>query len=90
MGAKPSVATRIKGIHYRAWNRVRYTAIRCKKYSVYGMSTVVDTDCMSKEKQRRETNVHSGRDCKLYSQWDDPASLIFLTRRMKDGLSSIT
>lgn len=53
------------------------------KYSLDGMSVVVDTDCMSKdtEKKLREEETYKylilQPDCKLYSQWDDAASLIF-------------
>lgn len=49
------------------------------KYSVMGMSTVIDMDCMSKEEQTRERYKYLilQPDCKLYSRWDDKASLIF-------------
>lgn len=49
------------------------------KYSIHGMTTVVDTDCMSKTEQDDETYKYLvlQPDCKLYSQWDDKASLIF-------------
>lgn len=50
-----------------------------RKYSVDGISTVLDTDCMLKD----ETEYTSYRylilrpNCKLYSRWDDRGSLIF-------------
>ena len=58
-----------------------------EKYFVNGMSIVLDNDCMGKH----VSNVDNERlqeqdtykylilqpDCKLYSQWDNPASLIF-------------
>ena len=53
------------------------------KYSLMGLSVVIDDDCMAKKK---DVTVDGGDavkylilqpDCKLYSQWDDPASLIF-------------
>ncbi len=49
------------------------------KYSIHGMTTVVDTDCMSKTEQVNETYKYLilQPDCKLYSQWDDKASIIF-------------
>lgn len=48
------------------------------KYSVRGMSTVLDDDCMSKSTDRQEFKYLILRpNCKLYSKWDDPASLIF-------------
>lgn len=49
------------------------------KYSYFGMTTVVDSDCMSKAEQETESYKYLilQPDCKLYSQWDDPASIIF-------------
>lgn len=49
------------------------------KYSIHGMTTVVDTDCMSKATPETETYKYLilQPDCKLYSQWDDKASIIF-------------
>lgn len=54
-----------------------------KKYGVNGMSVVVDADCMAKDADKRELSEETYKylvlqpNCKLYSQWDDPASLIF-------------
>ena len=50
------------------------------KYSLNGLSVVIDDDCMGKNNHNQENNykyliLHP--DCKLYSSWDDPASLIF-------------
>ena len=49
------------------------------KYSIHGMSIVLDEDCMDKEEKSDENYKYLilREDCKLYSQWDDPASLIF-------------
>ena len=52
------------------------------KYSLHGMAVVVDDDCMAKGKLPDEEKdaykyLILQPDCKLYSQWDDPASLIF-------------
>ena len=52
------------------------------KYSLHGMAVVVDDDCMAKGKLPGEEKdaykyLILQPDCKLYSQWDDPASLIF-------------
>lgn len=49
-----------------------------QKYSVMGMSTVLDEDCMSKADRKEEYKYLILRpNCKIYSKWDDPASLIF-------------
>lgn len=49
------------------------------KYSIRGMTTVVDNDCMSKAEQDTENYKYLilQPDCKLYSRWDDKASIIF-------------
>lgn len=52
------------------------------KYSLLGMTVVVDDDCMAKGKLTAEEKdaykyLILQPDCKLYSQWDDAASLIF-------------
>jgi hypothetical protein len=48
------------------------------KYSIEGMSVVVDVDCMNKKSDTEDLKyLILRRNCKLYSEWDDPASLIF-------------
>ena len=47
------------------------------KYSYYGMSLVIDDDCMSKESVEDYKYLILRPNCKLYSRWDDKASLIF-------------
>ena len=52
------------------------------KYSLHGMAVVVDDDCMAKGKLPDEEKdaykyLILQPNYKLYSQWDDPASLIF-------------
>lgn len=47
------------------------------KYSLKGMSVVVDTDCMSKAPKDAYKYLILRPNCKLYSRWDDKASLIF-------------
>ena len=47
------------------------------KYSVHGISTVVDEDCMSTEVKDSYKYLILRPDCKLYSKWDDAGSLIF-------------
>ena len=49
------------------------------KYSIEGVCAVVDTDCMDKaEKEGDDYKYLILRpDCRLYSQWDDPASFVF-------------
>ena len=46
-------------------------------YSINGMSTVVDLDCMNKENNQSLKYIILREDGKLYCQWDDDGSLIF-------------
>lgn len=62
---------------------INYPVIRVleygqKVYDINGMSVVYDGDCMAKESHTDELKYLILRpDCKLYSQWDSKASLIF-------------
>jgi len=47
------------------------------KYSVEGISTVVDDDCMSKEMKNVLKYMIIREDGKIYTKWDDKGSLIF-------------
>ena len=47
------------------------------KYGILGMSTVIDDDCMSQTPKEEYKYLILRPNCKLYSRWDDPASLIF-------------
>jgi hypothetical protein len=46
-------------------------------YSIEGMSTVIDDDCMSKENNGSLKYCILRENGKLYAQWDDEGSLIF-------------
>ncbi len=51
------------------------------RYSLKGMSVVIDDDCMAKARDDEPSENYKylvlQPNCKLYSQWDDVASLIF-------------
>lgn len=47
------------------------------KYSVNGMSIVLDDDCMAQQVKDEYKYLILRPNCKLYSKWDDVASLIF-------------
>lgn len=48
------------------------------KYDILGMSVVLDDDCMATDTNKEVVKYLILRpDCKLYSKWDTPASLIF-------------
>ena len=47
------------------------------KYSLEGVGTVADSDCMSKNNTDEIRYLILRPDCHLYTRWDDPASIIF-------------
>jgi len=47
------------------------------RYSVDGMSVVIDSDCMATEVKETIRYLVLRPNCKLYSRWDDKGSLIF-------------
>ena len=63
----------IKGTGY-ALERLEYGRT---KYQVNRVGVVIDDDCMSKEVKDVVKYVNLRPNCKLYTKWDDPASLIF-------------
>lgn len=58
----------------RPLERLEFGAI---KYSINGMSTVFDDDCMSTEVKEELKYLILRENCKLYSHWDDEASIVF-------------
>lgn len=61
--------------HGRRLERLPYGALR---YSVSGISTVIDDDCMSTAEGKEEIKYLILRqNCRLYTRWDDRGSLLF-------------
>jgi molybdenum cofactor biosynthesis enzyme MoaA len=58
-------------------NPLEYLPYGARKYSVKGMSVVIDNDCMSKDSKDVLKYLILRPNCKLYSRWDDKGSLIF-------------
>jgi sulfatase maturation enzyme AslB (radical SAM superfamily) len=58
----------------RRLERLPFGAMR---YSVNGISTVVDDDCMSTETKDTVKYLILRPNCKLYTKWDDEGSLLF-------------
>lgn len=58
----------------RALERLPSGALR---YAVEGLSTVVDDDCMSSASRETLRYLILRPDCRLYTKWDEPASLLF-------------
>lgn len=46
------------------------------RYSIDGVSTVADSDCMAKEQSIDIRYLILRPDCHLYTRWDDPASIL--------------
>jgi len=68
----------IVGVHGRFLGVLPFGA---KKYSVDGISTVIDDNCMDNANMRVDPDAYKylilRPNCKLYSHWDDKGSLIF-------------
>ncbi len=47
------------------------------RYTVHGLSTIVDDDCMSEKPKESLKYLILRPDCKLYSKWDEKSSLVF-------------
>lgn len=47
------------------------------KYSVHGISTVIDEDCMSSQELKQQIRYLILREGKLYTKWNDLGSLVF-------------
>ena len=47
------------------------------KYSVNGVGTVADSDCMAKHNLNDIRYLILRPDCHLYTRWDDPASIVY-------------
>ena len=60
--------------HGRALEKLEYGRT---KYSIFGMSTVIDDDCMSQDASNTYKYLILRPNCKLYSKWDDLGSLVF-------------
>lgn len=81
--AKPETIAAFRN-YIRAKGRLLGTlSYGTQKWGVHGMSTVLDDDSMGKDTDKRESQVENYKylilreNAKLYSEWDDPASLIF-------------
>jgi hypothetical protein len=62
------------GMNGRSLEIMPYGATR---YSVHGMSTVTDHDCMSRQAKEVIKYLVLRPDCRLYTKWDDRGSLLF-------------
>ena len=58
-------------------NKLEVLPFGATRYSVDGMSVVVDNDCMATEVKETIRYLVLRPNCKLYSRWDDKGSLIF-------------
>lgn len=76
-GASPETLDAIKKYVTEKGRALEILEFGAVKYSVMGMSTVIDDDCMSTVPKESLKYVILQPNCKLYSKWDDPASLIF-------------
>lgn len=76
-GASPEYVERIKNFIQENGTVLGRLVFGAVKYGIFGMSTVIDDDCMSQTPKEEYKYLILRPNCKLYSRWDDPASLIF-------------
>jgi sulfatase maturation enzyme AslB (radical SAM superfamily) len=73
-----AILTRLNDYIRERGRRLERLPFGAVKYSVAGISVVVDDDCMSGAADKQELKYAILRtNCKLYSKWDDKGSLIF-------------
>lgn len=80
--AKPETVAAFKEYILKNGKLLGTLSYGSKKYGVHGMSTVMDDDSMGKSVEKRNDGENYKylilrENAKLYSEWDDPASLIF-------------
>jgi MoaA/NifB/PqqE/SkfB family radical SAM enzyme len=73
----PSFWSKLRGFVENEGTPLHRLTFGAVKYSVNGLSTVVDYDCMAKDNIEALKYAILRRNLKLYSDWEDPASLIF-------------
>lgn len=77
--ANAETITHLKLYVQREGTKLGQLPFGATKYSIHGISTIIDDDCMAKNVKHDETYKYLilRPNCKLYSSWDDKASLIF-------------
>lgn len=58
-------------------NKLERLSFGSRKYSVNGISTVIDENCMGKDADDNLKYLIIRENAKIYTQWDDSGSLIF-------------
>lgn len=77
-GADPKTKYALEQYIIQFGNELEKLEFGRTKYSILGMGVVIDNDCMAKETGKDVLKYAILRpNCKLYSRWDDPGSLIF-------------
>lgn len=76
-GAKSEVVQRIRDYIQTKGRQLETLPFGTIKYSLDGISTVLDSDCMATKATTDYKYLILRPDCKLYSKWDDKGSLIF-------------
>ncbi len=62
---------------HRAGKPLEVLEFGLTRYAVCGLSVVIDDDCMSTIPKNELKYLILRPNCKLYSKWDEPASLLF-------------
>lgn len=61
----------------KAGNPLEILPFGATRYSIYGMSVVIDNDCMSEDVKHDIKYLILRPNCKLYTKWDDEGSILF-------------
>lgn len=59
------------------------------RYSVHGISTVIDVDCMKKERPQPGRYLILRENCRLYTRWDDQGSAEQLAKRIPNRVDKL-
>jgi len=78
-GASAAAVQRWVGDYIREHGRpLEKLPFGARRYSVGGISTVIDGDCMTPDTEREGIRyLILQPNCKLYTRWDDPGSILF-------------
>jgi reverse gyrase len=75
--AKPELINDIKSYIKENGRVLEILEFGATRYSIDGLSVVIDEDCMNEEAKQALKYVILQPNCKLYTKWDDEASLLF-------------
>jgi len=73
----PKMIEKIKDYIHTHGRKLELLPFGAMRYSLQNISTVLDDDCMNIKAKQTLKYLILRPDCKLYTKWDDPGSLLF-------------